>query len=70
MGVLLSICFPGYYGTFPNVDLSSSRNMNSILFVSLGLLQEKVAHSREVVCERPIGKDVGNTKGIQQGVVR
>lgn len=74
MGVLHNVStvgrFPCYYGTFPNVDLSFSRNMNSALFVSFSLLQEKVARSREVVREKTISKDVGNTKGIQQGVVR
>lgn len=63
-------CFPGYYGTFPNVDLCFSRNMSTVLFVSLSLLQEKVTQSREVVIERTICKDVGNVRGIQQGVVR
>ena len=54
-------CFPGYYGTFPNVDLCFSRNMNTLLFVSLCLLQEKVAHSRGIVSERTICKDMWAT---------
>lgn len=50
-----------------NVDLCFYRNINSVLFVSFSLLQEKGCALKGVINERTICKDVGKIKGIRQG---